>query len=74
VFLVGQSAVGVLVGTLFAAFVILTDAWGVATLLSKDASPILSAGLFVGMGIAMFVPLVVATAIFLAASSPDVRD
>jgi hypothetical protein len=73
-FLVGQSVVGVLVSILFAAFIILTDAWGVATLISNDASPILSAALFIGMGIAMFAPLVVATSIFLAASSPDVRQ
>lgn len=73
-FVVGQWAVGAGISTLFAAFIIVTDAWGLGTLIRSDASPILSAAIFVGVGIALLAPLVVGTAIFLAGSSANTRD
>ena len=73
-FLAGQWVVGAGISTLFAAFILLTDAWGVGTLIRSDASPILSAAIFVGVGIALLAPLVVGTAIFLAGSSSDAPD
>jgi hypothetical protein len=73
-FIAVQSAFGVIIGTLFAGIILLTDAWGLATLIRADESPLFSAALFVGIGVALLAPLVVATALFLTHSSGDIHD
>ena len=73
-FVAVQSAVGLGISILSAAAILLTDAWGLATLISADASPILSSILFVGVGAAMLAPFVVATALFHNERSPETHD
>ena len=73
-FLIGQYAVGAGLSTLFSLLLILTDTWGLGTLIRADANPFLSAAIFVVVGIVLLAPLVVGTAIFLAGSSSDARD
>ena len=73
-FIIKQWIAGAAASTLFAAFIIYNDAWGLGTLIRSDASPILSGVIFVLVGIALLAPLVVGTAIFLAGSSSDDRD
>ena len=73
-FVIENYAVGIVVSTLFGASMLVTDAWGLYTLICSDENPIVSAVVFIGVGIALIAPLVVATAIFLASSSPHERD
>ena len=73
-FLLGQWAVGASLVTVFATLILLTDAWGLGTLIRADASPVLSAAIFIVFGVILLAPLVVGTAIFLARSSSDERS
>jgi hypothetical protein len=73
-FVAGQWAVGASLTTLFAAMILLTDAWGLGTLVRSDASPVFAATIFILFGVVLLAPLVVGTAIFLASSGPDARD
>jgi hypothetical protein len=73
-FVAQQWAVGAGLVTLFAASILLTDAWGLGTLVRSDASPIFAAAIFILFGVVLLAPLVVGTAIFLADSPPDAHD
>lgn len=72
-FVAGQWVVGASLTTLFALFLLATDAFGIGTLVRSDSSPIFSAMIFVVFGVVLIAPLVVGTAIFLASAPPD-RD
>lgn len=72
-FVAGQWVVGASLTTLLALFLLATDAWGIGTLVRADASPVLTATIFIFFGVVLLAPLVVGTAIFLASSPPDER-
>jgi|GEM_PF-4815025 len=73
-FVVRQWAVGASFVTVFATLILLTDAWGLGSLVWADANPIFAAVIFVLVGVVLLAPLVVGTAIFLADSSSDADD
>jgi len=73
-FVAQQWAVGAGLTALFATIILLTDAWGLGTLVRSDSSPIFAATIFIVFGVVLLAPLVVGTAIFLADSPPDAHD
>jgi len=50
---------------------LLTDAWGLGTLVWADATPLTTALIFIAFGVIVLSPLMVGTAIFLSRSIPD---
>jgi hypothetical protein len=54
---------GILIGTGFAALMLFTNSFGIASLIQSDTSPLVSAGVFAVGCITIFVPLVLSTAI-----------
>lgn len=70
-FVAKQYAIGIASVALFAVALLLTDAFGLGTLVRADATPVTTAIIFIVFGIILLSPLVVGTAIFLAGSNPD---
>jgi hypothetical protein len=65
-FLTANAVLGAVVGSVFAFFVLLTDTFGIFTLIRADANPILPAFAFVIGCMTAFMTMVVATAVALA--------
>ena len=65
-FLVLNSATGVVIGALFIAAVLMSDAGGIATLIDASTTSLLSATLFVAKGIVLCASIVVLLAILAA--------
>jgi len=59
-----NAAAGTLVGAVLSVALLLTDTWGISTLIGSDARPPLSALLFITNGIVMFATLMAATAVW----------
>ena len=64
--LVVNSATGVVIGALFIAAVLMSDAGGIATLIDASTTSLLSATLFVAKGIVLCASIVVLLAILAA--------
>ena len=73
-FVAKQWAVGASLVTLVATLILVTDAFGLGSLVWADANPIFAAAIFVLVGVVLLAPLVVGTAIFLADSSSETHD
>ena len=61
-FLIVNTALGALVGVIFAVAMLLTDTLGVLTLLRNDSAPVLTTFVFLAGCICTFSTLVIATA------------
>ena len=72
-FVAKQYAIGIAMVAIFAVSLLLTDMWGLGTLVSGDAQPFTTGLIFVVFGVILLSPLFVGTAIFLASSDPDGR-
>ncbi len=59
-----NAAAGTLIGAIVSVALLLTNTWGLSTLIGSDASPTLSALLFITNGCAMFATLMTATAVW----------
>ena len=70
-FVAKQYAMGIAMVAIFAVSLILTDMWGLGTLVYGDAQPFTTGLIFVAFGVILLSPLFVGTAIFLASSEPD---
>lgn len=73
-FVATQYAIGIVTVASFAVLLLVTDAFGLGTLVQSDATPITTAVIFIVFGVILLAPLVVGTAIFLADSKPDSSD
>lgn len=65
-FVIVNSATGVVIGSLFIATVLMSDAGGIATLISASTTSLLSATLFIAKGIALCVGIVLLVAMLAA--------
>ncbi len=70
-FVAKQYAIGIAMVAIFAVLLLVTDMWGLGTLVYSDAQPFATAVIFVLFGVILLSPLFVGTAIFLASSDPD---
>ena len=70
-FVAKQYAIGIAMVATFAVSLLLTDMWGLGTLVYGDAQPFTTGLIFVVFGVILLSPLFVGTAIFLANSDPD---
>ena len=58
-------AAGIVIGAVVSGVLLLTDTCGISTLIGSDASPTLSAFIFITNGVVMFATLMAATAVWL---------
>ena len=70
-FIAKQYAIGIVTVTLFAIALLMTDAFGLGTLVQGDMAPVTTAVIFIVFGVILLSPLMVGTAIFLASNDPD---
>ena len=70
-FVAKQYAIAISAVALSAVALLLTDAWGLGTLVWADASPFTTALIFIAFCVILLSPLMVGTAIFLSRSIPD---
>lgn len=70
-FVAKQYAIGIAMVALFAVLLLVTDMWGLGTLVQSDVAPFTTAVIFVVFGVILLSPLFVGTAIFLANSDPE---
>ncbi len=70
-FVAKQYAIAIVAVALFAVSLLVTDAWGLGTLVRADVTPFTTAVIFIAFGVILLSPLVVGTAIFLSRSIPD---
>ena len=71
--LITNALAGALVGALVSACLLLTDTWGVSTLIRGDANPMLAAVVFIANGVLIFATVMISTAIFLTDSGSDAK-
>ena len=65
-FLIANTATGIVIGALFIATVLMSDAGGIATLIAASTTSLLTATLFIAKGIVLCVGIVILVAMLVA--------